>query len=114
MTGALGYGLEYTYSVMERIRMTGAWRRRELAVPDDRAPGQEAPRSRRCRPPKRTSPPGAISPGAPCCGKLPPPCPLPYAGADLLVLYHPESLAVVRRGIARLADNRALRHPERA
>ncbi len=23
MTGALGYGMEYTYSVMERIRLTG-------------------------------------------------------------------------------------------
>ena len=61
MTGAMGYGIEYTYSVMERIRLTGLGGDKMLASPDDRlAPARSAPRSRSSRRPKRTSRPGAI------------------------------------------------------
>ena len=41
MTGAMGYGLEYTYSVMERIRMTGLGGDKMLAGPMIVSPGQE-------------------------------------------------------------------------
>ncbi len=64
-TGALGYGLEYTYSVMERLRLAAlmgdamtqqpmicnvgeeAWRQKESRVPDGRARG--VGRARRAR-----------------------------------------------------------------
>ncbi len=39
MTGATGYGLEYTCSVMERIRLTGLGGDRMLGCPDDRLSG---------------------------------------------------------------------------
>ena len=41
MTGAMGYGIEYTYSVMERIRMTGLGGDKMLAGPMIVSPGQE-------------------------------------------------------------------------
>ena len=41
MTGAMGYGIEYTYSVMERIRLTGLGGDRMLAAPMIVSPGQE-------------------------------------------------------------------------
>ena len=39
MTGAMGYGIEYTYSVMERIRLTGLGGDKMLAVPMIVSPG---------------------------------------------------------------------------
>ena len=41
MTGAMGYGIEYTYSVMERIRLTGIGGDKMLAGPMIVSPGQE-------------------------------------------------------------------------
>jgi len=41
MTGASGYGIEYTYSVMERIRLTGINGDKMLAGPMIVSPGQE-------------------------------------------------------------------------
>ncbi len=41
LTGAMGYGIEYTYSVMERIRLTGLGGDQMLAGPMIVSPGQE-------------------------------------------------------------------------
>ena len=41
LTGAMGYGIEYTYSVMERIRLTGLGGDAMLAMPMIVSPGQE-------------------------------------------------------------------------
>jgi acetyl-CoA decarbonylase/synthase complex subunit delta len=46
VTSAVGYGIEYTYSVMERIRLTGLGGDRMLASPSSCRPARSAPRSR--------------------------------------------------------------------
>jgi acetyl-CoA synthase len=49
LTGALGYGLEYTYSVMERIRLTGLGGDAMLAMPMIVSPGQECAKIKELR-----------------------------------------------------------------
>jgi acetyl-CoA decarbonylase/synthase complex subunit delta len=99
LTGGLGYGLEYTYSVMERIRLAAlggdamlnaplvclvgeeVWAAKEVKVPVAKEPawGEEGPR-------------GIHWEVATAMGLL-------LAGADVLVLRHPDALARVRRAI---------------
>ncbi|MCX6983750.1 MAG: acetyl-CoA decarbonylase/synthase complex subunit alpha/beta, partial [Lentisphaerae bacterium] len=46
MTGSVGYGLEYTYSVMERVRYTGITGDKMLSGPMIVSPGQECAKSK--------------------------------------------------------------------
>jgi CO dehydrogenase/acetyl-CoA synthase delta subunit len=100
--GALGYGLEYTFSVMERARLAAlcqqderlqfpiycnvgseVWKTKEAKLPDNEMKLGEAS--------KRGVLMEAITASA-----------LLTAGADILVLCHPESLKVVRKLISEL------------
>ncbi|MCX7015106.1 MAG: acetyl-CoA decarbonylase/synthase complex subunit delta [Candidatus Sumerlaeota bacterium] len=102
-TGALGYGLEYAYSIMERGRLAGlggdallrqpvmadigieAWRAKEAYAPEETLPGL-GPAERR----------GPLWETLTATNHLP-------AGAELLVLRHPQAVANVRRAIEELA-----------
>ena len=105
MTGALGYGVEYSYSVMERIRATGLSGDAMLASPMILSPGFE------CAKIKETKAPGADYPAwgdlarralywetATAQAFL-------HAGADILVMYHPEAAKAIRKQIDALMDN---------
>ena len=99
MTGALGYGLEYTYSVMERIRTSAFTGDPMLAMPMISTPGWEVARTKEARAPKRDFPlwgaegeRGALLEIATAVSFL-------NAGADLLVLYHPVAARTVKRKI---------------
>ncbi len=101
-TGALGYGLEYTYSVMERLRLAAfmgdsmtqqpmicfvgheAWRAKESKVGEGvpAAWGDWATRARTWEIVTATT--------------------LLQSGADILVLRHPDSVRVVKRTIDKL------------
>jgi len=99
LTGGLGYGLEYTYSVMERIRLAAlggdpmlnaplvclvgeeVWKAKEVKVLETKEPAWGPERSR-----------GVNWEVATALALL-------EAGADVLVLRHPEALARVRRQI---------------
>lgn len=101
-TGALGYGLEYTYSVMERLRLAAlqgdsmtqlpmicyvggeSWRQKESKVGHD-VPAQWGEWNKRAVNWEVTT---AIS--------------LLHSGADIVVLRHPESVNLVKGAIARL------------
>ena len=101
-TGALGYGLEYTYSVMERLRLAAlqgdgmtqqpmicyaggeSWRQKESKVGQD-VPAEWGDWAKRATTWEVTT---AIT--------------LLHAGADVLVLRHPESVRLVKEAIARL------------
>lgn len=93
LTGGLGYGLEYTYSTVERIRLAGlggdaalarpilchlgdAWKARESVDPSDGPWGDAATRGRRWE----------EATGWACAA----------AGADLLVCRHPGTLRAFR------------------
>lgn len=106
-TGALGYGLEYTYSVMERLRLaalTGdavlqqpmivtvgyeAWRTKETRV-NEGVPAEWGDWARRSLNWETTT---AIA--------------LLEAGADILVLRHPESVAIIQDVITKLMSGAA-------
>jgi acetyl-CoA decarbonylase/synthase complex subunit delta len=93
LTGGLGYGLEYTFSIVERIRIAGlsgdgmlacpvlchlgdAWKAREAADASEAAWGDVVLRGRRWE----------EATGWACLA----------AGADLLVCRHPENVAALR------------------
>jgi acetyl-CoA synthase len=99
LTGALGYGMEYTYSVMERIR-TGAFTGDSmLAFPMLGTPGFEIARIKESKAPQSAFPlwgpeeeRGALLEIATAMSLL-------NAGADLLILYHPTAVLTVKRKI---------------
>jgi len=105
LVGALGYGLEYTYSVMERIRLTGLSGDRALTFPIILNVGQEAWKVKEASAPGSAFPVwGEVSRRA-VVWEVQTAMPLVLAGADIVILYHPESLAAIRRNVGRLAAN---------
>jgi len=98
-TGAIGYGFEYAYSIMERTRLAAlggdktmaypmiavvsieAWKTKESKAPEADMPGWGAVKER-----------GIIWEAATACGFL-------LAGADILVMYHPKSVELTRNYI---------------
>ncbi|MDI6757096.1 MAG: acetyl-CoA decarbonylase/synthase complex subunit delta [Endomicrobiia bacterium] len=102
-TGALGYGYEYCYTIMERARIAGlsgdamlatpminfvgaeCWKLKEAITPDDAAPGWGAFEKR-----------GIIWEAVCAAGYL-------QGGADILVMCHPEALSAVRGISSRLS-----------
>ncbi len=99
-TGGLGYGLEYTYSVMERTRMAGltqqderlqfpiicnmageVWKVKEVKTPESEDPklGDEKVR-------------GVLMEAVTAMSLL-------LAGADVLIMRHPEAIAQIRTAI---------------
>jgi acetyl-CoA decarbonylase/synthase complex subunit delta len=98
-TGALGYGFEYVYSIMERGHLAAlngdqllrqpvlcnvgaeAWRTKEARAADDELPGLGAAARR-----------GPAWEGLTATSLLP-------AGADIVVLRHPAAIKMVKQGI---------------
>jgi acetyl-CoA synthase len=104
MAGAMGYGLEYTYSVMERIRMSGLRGDAMLAGPMIVSPGAECAKIKEWRAPESDFPAwGALDERA-AAWELAGAMSLLYAGADILILYHPEAVVATRKAIDRLMD----------
>ncbi len=102
-TGGLGYGIEYTYSVMERIRMAAltqqderlqfpmicnlareVWKTKEAKLTAEEAPTMGDPEKR-----------GILMEGVTAVVLL-------IAGADILVMRHPEAVKLVREMIGEL------------
>ncbi|MCP4717640.1 MAG: acetyl-CoA decarbonylase/synthase complex subunit delta [Deltaproteobacteria bacterium] len=100
-TGGLGYGIEYSYSVMERIRQAAltqaddklqcpflcnladeVWKTKEAKMPDDPHMGEAKPR-------------GILMEALTATTHL-------SAGADILIMRHPEAIQRVREYIAEL------------
>jgi acetyl-CoA decarbonylase/synthase, CODH/ACS complex subunit delta len=98
LTGGLGYGLEYTYSVMQRIRLAALGGDQMLNCPVVCLAGDEAWKTKEV---KLEGPPEIWGDRARRGVKweLATALPLVEAGADLLVLRHPEALAEIRRVI---------------
>jgi acetyl-CoA decarbonylase/synthase complex subunit delta len=102
-TGALGYGLEYTYSVMERLRLAALMGDAMTQQPMICTVGEEAWRQKEGR---------AASDAPAAWGELTErgvawevatAMTLVEAGADILVLRHPGSVAVLREALDDLA-----------
>ena len=104
MTGALGYGIEYTYSVMERIRLTGLGGDKMLAGPLLRAPGQECAKIKECKAAEKDFPAWGALAGRAALWELTTALSLLYAGADLLIMNHPDAVRELKSAIGQLME----------
>lgn len=104
LTGATGYGLEYTYSVMERIRFTGLNGDPMLAFPMIVSPGQECAKVKELKASEKELPNWGELGRRAALWELTTALSLLYAGADVFIMYHPEAVAALKRAIAGLMD----------
>jgi acetyl-CoA decarbonylase/synthase complex subunit delta len=98
-TGALGYGLEYTYSVMERLRLAALMGDAMTQQPMICTIGEEAWRQKEGR--AATDVPAAWGELAErgVAWEVTTAMTLVEAGADILVLRHPSSVRVLREAL---------------
>jgi acetyl-CoA decarbonylase/synthase complex subunit delta len=106
MTGAMGYGIEYTYSVMERIRMTALNGDKMLAAPMIVTAGQECAKIKELKATKDAFPAWGDLDKRAALWELTTAVNLLYAGADLLIIYHPEAAMALKRTIFKLMDGK--------
>ncbi len=97
LTGGLGYGLEYTYSVMERIRLAALAGEAMLSCPLVCLVGEEAWKAKEAKTPREKEPLWGDERARGIHWEIATALPLLLAGADVLVFRHPEALARVRR-----------------
>jgi acetyl-CoA decarbonylase/synthase complex subunit delta len=104
-TGALGYGIEYGYSVMERLRLAALQGDSMTQQPMIVTPGEEAWRTKEAR--AGDGVPDAWGDWAERAvnWEVLTASTLLQSGADVVVLRHPESLKRIREMISALMDN---------
>ena len=99
LTGALGYGLEYSYSIMERIRNEGLAGDPMLAFPMLITPGYESARVKESRAAESEYPGWGDRNLRSASWEIAAAMSLLVAGADILVMHHPKAVEVVRKSI---------------
>jgi acetyl-CoA decarbonylase/synthase complex subunit delta len=104
LTGALGYGLEYTYSIMERIRNDGLSGDKMLAFPMLVTPGYECSRVKETRVTEKEYPQWGDEKLRGAYWEIATALSLLVAGADLLVLHHPRAVETVKKKIAEIFE----------
>jgi acetyl-CoA decarbonylase/synthase complex subunit delta len=105
MTGAMGYGLEYTYSVMERIRITALGGDAMLAGPMIVNPGQECAKIKELKASEKDMPAWGKLEERAALWEYSTALSLLYAGADVLIMYHPEAAMKIMQTISNLMKN---------
>jgi acetyl-CoA decarbonylase/synthase, CODH/ACS complex subunit delta len=106
MTGAIGYGIEYSYSVMERIRLTGLGGDRMLCGPMILSPGQECTKIKEYKAPESSFPTWGDLGKRAMEWELATAVSFLHAGADILIMYHPEAAMAAKQTITDLLDGR--------
>ncbi|MDO8603059.1 MAG: acetyl-CoA decarbonylase/synthase complex subunit delta [Candidatus Omnitrophota bacterium] len=92
-TGALGYGLEYTYSIMERTRLAGLSGDKMLSMPMINFVGQEAWRTKEAKTGQKDT--GVLWETATATAYL-------NSGADIIVMNHPKAVEEIKKTVHRL------------
>jgi acetyl-CoA decarbonylase/synthase complex subunit delta len=105
LTGTLGYGIEYTYSIMERIRNDGLAGDQMLAFPMLITPGFETFRVKESRAPEADFPEWGDLAERGIYWETATSMSLLMAGAELLIMYHPKAVAIVKAKIAELLNS---------
>ena len=105
LTGTLGYGLEYTYSIMERIRIDGLSGDNMLASPMLVNPGYETSLVKEARTPIEDNPDWGDLPERLAYWETATAMSLLIAGAEILILYHPECVKAVKGKIKEMYLN---------
>jgi len=104
LTGTLGYGLEYTYSIMERIRIDALAGDSMMSFPMLVNAGYESFRVKETRASEKDYPNwGNLSLRA-AYWEIATAMSLLVAGADLLILYHPQTVATVKNKIEEMFE----------
>jgi len=106
MTSTLGYGIEYTYSVMERIRQTGLGGDKMLCNPMLVSVGQECMKIKEVKASEKDFPNWGDLAKRAAYWEISTASSLLYAGADILIMYHPEAVKTIRKTIFELMDNK--------
>jgi acetyl-CoA decarbonylase/synthase complex subunit delta len=106
LTGALGYGLEYTYSIMERIRNDGLAGDKMLAFPMLINPGYESARVKEARAPEKDYPDWGSEKLRGAYWELTTAMSLLAAGADLLIMYDPRAVEAVKKMIREMFESK--------
>ena len=106
LTSTLGYGIEYTYSIMERIRNDGLAGDEMLAFPMLVNPGYETARVKEARAPEQDYPEWGDLDRRGAYWEISTAMSLLAAGAELLVLHHPEAVRAVKKCIAEMYDSK--------
>jgi acetyl-CoA decarbonylase/synthase, CODH/ACS complex subunit delta len=99
LTGGLGYGLEYTYSVMERIRLAALGGEGMLSSPVICLVGEEAWKAKEAKTPAAKEPAWGDEAARGLHWEIATALSLLLAGAEVLVLRHPEALRRLRQQI---------------
>ena len=102
MTGSVGYGLEYTYSVMERVRYTGITGDKMLSGPMIVSPGQECAKSKEVKAEEKDFPAWGDLAKRAAMWEFTTAANLLYSGADILIMYNPESVRGIKQMITKL------------
>ncbi len=102
LTSASGYGIEYTYSVMERIRQTALNGDKMLAGPMIVAPGQECSKVKEFKAPEKDFPAWGDLAKRAAMWELATAVSLLYTGGDLFIMYHPEAAVKLKETIFKL------------
>lgn len=102
--GALGYGLEYAYSIMERARIAALGGDKMLSQPFICFVGQEAWRAKEAKAKEAEFPEwgkeferGILWEAVSACAFL-------QAGADILIMRHPEAIKIANKNINQLCS----------
>jgi acetyl-CoA decarbonylase/synthase complex subunit delta len=101
-TGALGYGLEYTYSIQERGRLAALGSDRLMAVPVICLVGQEAWRAKEARATSEELPGWGDETQRGVYWETATATAFLHAGSDILVMRHPEAAMAIHNTIDRL------------
>jgi acetyl-CoA synthase len=104
LTGATGYGIEYTYSIMERIRITGLGGDKMLAGPMIVAPGQECAKVKEFKAKESDVPAWGELAKRAAAWETSTAMSMLYAGADIAIMYHPEAAMAVKKAILELME----------
>jgi acetyl-CoA decarbonylase/synthase complex subunit delta len=104
LTGGLGYGLEYTYSVMERIRLQALSGDAMLQMPFICFIGQEVWRVKEVKVPEYVEPLWGDMKKRGIHWEATTAVTLLLSGAGILVMRHPEAVNIVRKTVDRLME----------
>ncbi|GHV14561.1 hypothetical protein FACS1894219_10730 [Clostridia bacterium] len=108
MTSTIGYGVEYTYSVMERIRLTGLGGDSMLRSPMVVSIGAECIKIKEVKAEESAFPAWGDLVRRAEYWETATASALLYAGADLLILYSPEAVKTTKETIFKLTDQENL------
>lgn len=102
-TGALGYGLEYTYSIQERGRLAALGGDKMMALPVFCMVGQEAWRTKEAKATAEEQPEWGDAATRGIYWEFATAATLLQAGSDIMVMRHPKAAMALKESIARLA-----------